>query len=60
MLRALIASLRDRDRFLAPLQLLAVAVEARDIETADRALRDLLRHHTRATLESVDGGALAR
>jgi GntR family transcriptional repressor for pyruvate dehydrogenase complex len=60
MLRALIATLRDRDRFLAPLQLLAVAVEARDIETADRALRDLLRHHTRATLESVDGGALAR
>ena len=55
--RALIATLRDRDRFLAPLQLLAVAVEARDVETADRALRDLLRRHTRATLESVDGGA---
>jgi len=58
--RALSATLRDRDRFLAPLQLLAVAVEARDIETADRALRDLLRRHSRAALESVDGGAPGR
>lgn len=55
ILRVLVATLRDRDRFRSPLQRLAVAVEARDIETADRALRDLLRRHTEATLGSVDG-----
>ncbi len=41
------ALIRDRPR-------LSLALAARDVETAERALRDLLRRHARAVLAAVD------
>ncbi len=48
------ALIRDRRRLSPLLQRLALALAARDVETAERALRDLLRRHARAVLAAVD------
>ncbi len=52
--RAFRATPEKRTRLLPVLQRLAVALEARDAGTCDRALRDLLRRQSDAILAAVD------
>lgn len=45
---------RERRQLVPVLQRLAIAVEARDLATADRAIRDLMRRLTRAVLDALE------
>ncbi len=48
------AVVRARRRLVPLFQRLALALEARDVDTAERALRELLRRHSEAVLAAVD------